>query len=763
MTNQTATRLPQQLLHTCLHCILALLTLIIFFHLLSSFAIATENVTCFFNDTCANTPVLYVDNDTTGYYNAHGENISLASYPFVLCCNTTSTESTISNDCAMGSAYLKLHNETNAHVQVGNYTGPNSTYTVDTCIGTNPGDIQCLYEPTSCRENYTCVVSMASSEDWAANQTNAHVGPCTAYDFKVCCELFGFNVPPEITNVILNATSELNRTLDNLTLTFSTADNDSNAVYNITDWRIDGTSLALQNMPFELNVSKTDSGAVHDHSTYGRNGTLGAGTASQAPIWEDVDCAYGGCYAFDGIDDLIRSSGFSELGVSDTQYTFTAWVNAAGGETDGNVIHMSSLEAGGGWCLAPLALESGKARGYSWTGSANSVTSNSSIDPGVWYHLANTWDPVNGLTIYVNGSLENTDPQASYSASGLTNFIHLGYSPATCSGDKGHFNGSIDGVRIYARSLSPEHIHNLYEAGYNNHSLNDLASNETAEGQNWTVAVTGSDFLNESATILSNELHIIPNQPPSVPVLIEPTVDNVTTNRTPTFKWADSTDPEDDFITYTLNISCYSTAGGSCTAPGDDRLFNLTTNITTLADELKFFVDDGFYYNWTVQAFDWQNESGWAMPRTINLTVLVALSLTTDNVDFGTLGLGETDNTEDDNPPPFVIRNDGNAVIEVNITELGISLWNSTATPNDLYQYKTDNVTGEEGSFNGTRSAITYTNMPKDNLTVLAGFNHSDLQDSAEVEINVTVPLDEPPGQKTSTVVYTGYYIGGDS
>jgi len=61
---------------------------------------------------------------------------------------------------------------------------------------------------------------------------------------------------PVIEDVNLNATSGYNVTFDNLSVSFSgVSDLDGDAITNITDWRIDGTSVAVLNMPFENNGS----------------------------------------------------------------------------------------------------------------------------------------------------------------------------------------------------------------------------------------------------------------------------------------------------------------------------------------------------------------------------------------------------------------------------------------------------------------------------------------------------------------------------
>ena len=117
--------------------------------------------------------------------------------------------------------------------------------------------------------------------------------------------------------------------------------------------------------------------------------------------------------------------------------------------------------------MPPVSLDSGKIKGHSWIGSANSVHSTTTITADTWYYVVNTWDP-SGLKIYVNGVLENTTTQTTYSASGASNYIWLAFTPSACSGDEGWFNGTIAEVLIFNRSLSLTEI----QAQYNSSKYN---------------------------------------------------------------------------------------------------------------------------------------------------------------------------------------------------------------------------------------------------------------------------------------------------
>ncbi len=138
----------------------------------------------------------------------------------------------------------------------------------------------------------------------------------------------------------------------------------------------------------------------------------------------------------------------------------------------------------------------------------------------------------------------------------------------------------------------------------------------------------------------------------------------------------------------------------------------------------------------------------------------VSISLDPDVVDFGEdRPLGYEDNTSDDSPNPFVIQNDGNCMIDTNISAID-SLWDSKPSPTDYFNYSVGWVSGEVGAFNWSGSTTSWTNVPLVNVTFIDYLNYSDTNDSAEIELQIMVPLDEPPGAKSSNLIFTGWYVG---
>jgi len=295
-------------------------------------------------------------------------------------------------------------------------------------------------------------------------------------------------------------------------------------------------------------------------------------------------------------------------------------------------------------------------------------------------------------------------------------------------------------------------------SGPNSYNFSFTLSGTSAQiSQNITINLTRGAVINvtgfardTSGNVKQNSTLItIANTPPPQVTLVSPLTNNQTINRTPTFIWNNVTDSDNDSLLFSILIICVG-----CTS--DNRDVN-TTNLNFTPSELQFLGDENYYYNWSVRAID--NYTGGTSfgasseIRNITINSFVSLSLLTSTVNFGTLELSQNDNTTDDSPAPIIMDNDGNVFENVSVYAAD-DLWESIANPTDKFQFKIGNVTLELGSFNWTASITGFTNLPTAAATAVVGLNYSDASDSAEVDIKVEVPSDEPAGAKQSKVVF---------
>jgi len=281
------------------------------------------------------------------------------------------------------------------------------------------------------------------------------------------------------------------------------------------------------------------------------------------------------------------------------------------------------------------------------------------------------------------------------------------------------------------------------ETGVENNVVLDYAN--TTRGENWSCGVMPYDGTDYGIWKNSTNASVI-NKPPTISIL-SPDENYQTTDRTPEFNYSGS-DVDEDIFTFEVNISCYD----GCSA--DNRIVVGLTGNYTVTDYLLYLIDNGYHYNWSVRSFDGSNYSGWSSARILNISSLVVLALPTpyNNTDFEYLKPGETKNTTTDSPAPLKLQNDGNCIINVSLN--ASQLFVRASQPIENFMYKFDNVSGEEGAFNWGQSNTTWTKFPAiTGLTVaLASFNWTDSADSAEVDLLVSVPADEPDGNRSSTI-----------
>ena len=240
------------------------------------------------------------------------------------------------------------------------------------------------------------------------------------------------------------------------------------------------------------------------------------------------------------------------------------------------------------------------------------------------------------------------------------------------------------------------------------------------------------------------------NSPPVVTLLLPPN-NNKTTDRTPTFTWSAS-DDDNDAMGYEFNISLVP--AGFC-SDADIYAQGLGSGTYTLTSDLNCFDDNGDYYIWSARANDSEGFGNWASYRNINISTLIIINLTTDLIEFGSVIPPSSNDTTDNSPAPFVLQNDGN--VKVNVTAGASSLWEAIANPNQYYKFKIDNKTDELNSFNWLASLTSWTNMPLTASAILGivELKYPDANDTAEIDVYVEIPPNEPPGTKNSTVTFT--------
>ncbi|MBT5022003.1 hypothetical protein HON01_04205 [Candidatus Woesearchaeota archaeon] len=324
------------------------------------------------------------------------------------------------------------------------------------------------------------------------------------------------NSVPVISNLILNSSTGNNYTSENLTAYWSATDDDSDSIKNITNWFVSGTSLAVLNMPFENwgnNGTHNVSNITIDYSTISNNGSI------VNAAWNSSGGHGGfGAYKFDGDGDyiLLGKNNITPTLAGTSGITFSAWIYPDdiedGGATDRNNIF--DLPINSGDSALYLTLRYGGniyCGGRSQTG--DDFQSNETIDTiniGSWQHIVCMLDFTNDRVYsYHNGTLVGN--------SSVT-FGSETFSPGTptlpdiigrkVNADSYFFNGSIDEILIFNRTLSHEQILTLYQ-----NQTNLIVSQETNTGDNWSICVTPNDGNEDGIPVCSQNLTILEVSP----------------------------------------------------------------------------------------------------------------------------------------------------------------------------------------------------------------------------------------------------------
>ncbi|MCX6773380.1 MAG: DUF2341 domain-containing protein, partial [Candidatus Micrarchaeota archaeon] len=398
------------------------------------------------------------------------------------------------------------------------------------------------------------------------------------------------NILPTQTTPILNSTLGTNTTSENLTCyNQSTADaNGEDSVKNIFNWYKGGASIMVLNMPFEggsnstftKNYAQRNNGSVYGAAWVMNGGYDGKGAYNFTVEGQNITLG-----DFPEIEGARELSGMMWFKTNDLTRDNLLMFKGLFTVNSGPFMVWRDDYAGVSGRLDTCSIELSNG-----TNTTRFEGSSGLCNTTGWTHLAWTFNgsAERELRVYVNG-VEDTTPLVT--DQNITFLMANSYDLILGRSHSALTNGLVglmDDVRIYNSTLSPEQI----KAIYNNRS-DLIVSQELAEGQNWSCAITPNDGTGDGSTLASNSLTIKPFGSLNVS-LLTPTpgaTTNVTQNQT---FWVNAT------------VTCNGGAGALC------------GNITAYAR-----------YNITTDSppADWWNSS-WRKRNQINISSAVATTLT---------------------------------------------------------------------------------------------------------------------------------------
>jgi hypothetical protein len=244
--------------------------------------------------------------------------------------------------------------------------------------------------------------------------------------------------------------------------------------------------------------SNITTGLVAQYSGRDYSGTAGTPTTIQ-----DTNHLSQGkinqAFNFDGVNDYVNTTTISNSNFNGTDgFTISAWVNALnfGANNNGRIINKGSGTSATDGTSFQISSTSNRlslnVNGSSSNSETNSFTSEMFNS---WQHVSVIVSQNGSVSFYVNGNTKNGVGSDLVSAS-TTNITSLG---SLMIGNNYNlirgFNGSIDDVRIYNRSLSETEILNIYNEGLGTEGVAS-AWVELQSPANGSIAYTAdNDFI----------------------------------------------------------------------------------------------------------------------------------------------------------------------------------------------------------------------------------------------------------------------------
>ncbi|MFH1642989.1 MAG: LamG-like jellyroll fold domain-containing protein, partial [Nanoarchaeota archaeon] len=245
--------------------------------------------------------------------------------------------------------------------------------------------------------------------------------------------------------------------------------------WNGTNYTIYNDSLVLM-FNFD-NVSALGEGTSDnitvDLSRYGNNGTI----YNMSAVGGNYTTGrYGKGLSFDGIDDLIIISDDSSLDIT-TAITLSAWVKYSGTISTNEMI---LARQGDEYDLGRYSTNNGAPQAYISGASTPRLVAASDVSFDNWHLVVVTYDSsVSGednFKIYLDSVLSNST-EVTGSITTSSNNVGIGAYPNNAN----PFNGTIDEVRIWNRSLSAQEIQILY-----------MSNLKKYDKENWSLYINQS-------------------------------------------------------------------------------------------------------------------------------------------------------------------------------------------------------------------------------------------------------------------------------
>ena len=223
---------------------------------------------------------------------------------------------------------------------------------------------------------------------------------------------------------------------------------------------------------------------------------------------------------FDGVDDYINVPNTP----MNYNKTISFWYFNRNTLSTKPIIDFSSIHK-------PMIIASSTKKMLFYNDAGHYLYSTTLFDSNTWYHIVIDWTyDISNAHIYVNGLIDDGTRSGTGEGGNVFNDFDIG----RYTNGAAYFNGSIDEVQIYNRSLSESEIKALYEGSrhYSNGTHAELDSSFTSTFDTWTLDVTPYDY---TAGGTLREVYAYINSPPPALTWLRQDELNMTVENNPTY------------------------------------------------------------------------------------------------------------------------------------------------------------------------------------------------------------------------------------
>ncbi|MEM2121732.1 MAG: fibronectin type III domain-containing protein, partial [Candidatus Woesearchaeota archaeon] len=268
-----------------------------------------------------------------------------------------------------------------------------------------------------------------------------------------------------------------------------------------------------------------------------------------------------------------------------------------------------------------------------------------------------------------------------------------------------------------------------------------LNTSEFGLGDRIILEITPCDNSGFCGDANASSVLFIGNSPPGKVNLTSPINGDTTVHdRNTTFTWEEAYDADNDPLTYHLQLSNSSDF---------DYLIVNASGISGLSYTLQVYLDLNKVYYWRVRAFDSQDYGEFSDVWNFSIEPVLNITLISNATDFGTISNNQENDTTDDVPEPFVVRNYGN--YEVNISVNATPLWQSVSLGTEYFKFKAGIYQGVL-SFDYENSQTDWAYFTQEPQSIIKRLNYKYGNNSARIDIYIKVPAQEGAGYRSSII-----------